>query len=99
MDLVANRSTEQAVAAFLLEINDCLDDDFHAATVFYDVKKAFNTLNHEILLDKIINSGIRGKGLQIIISYLCRRKITEDIGGKMTNLKSLNDIGVAQDSV
>ena len=35
----ANRSTEQAVAALLLEINDCLDDYFHVATVFYDKKK------------------------------------------------------------
>ena len=28
-----NRSTEHAVAASLLEINDCLDADFHVATV------------------------------------------------------------------
>ena len=70
----ANRSTEHAIAALLLEIDDCLDDDFHVATVFYDIKKAFDTLNHEILLDKMINSGIRGKALQIIKSYLCGRK-------------------------
>ena len=88
----ANRSTEQALAALLLEINDCLDDDFYVTTVFYDIKKAFDTLNHEILLDKMINSGIRGKGLQIIKSYLCGRKITVNVGGKMTNLKSLIDI-------
>ena len=95
----ANRSTEHAVAALSLEINYCLDDDFHVATVFYDIKKAFDTLNHEILLNKMINSGIRGKGLQIIKSYLCGRKITVDVGGKMTNLKSLIDIGVPQGSV
>ena len=92
-------STEHAVTALLLEINDSLDDDFHVATVFYDLKKAFDTLNHEILLDKMINSSTRGKGLQIIKSYLCWHKITVDIGGKMTNLKILNDIGVPQGSV
>ena len=95
----ANRSTKHAVASLLLEINDCLDDDIHVATVFTDVKKAFETLNHGILLNKMINSGVRGKGLQIIKSYLCRRKITVDVGGKMTNLKSLIDIGVTQGSV
>ena len=47
----------------------------------------------------MINSGIRGKGLQIIKSYLCGRKITVDVGGKMTNLKSLTGIGVPQGSV
>ena len=69
------------------------------ATVFYDIKKSFDTLNHKILLDKMINSGIRGKGSQIIKSYLCGRKITVNVGGKMTNLKSLIDIGVPQGSV
>ena len=47
----------------------------------------------------MINSGIRGKGLQIIKSYLCGRKITVNVGRKMTNLKSLIDIGVSQGSV
>ena len=84
----ANLLTEHAVAALSLEINDCLYDDFHVITVSYDVKIAFDVLNHDILLDKMINSSIRGKGLQIIKSYLCGRKITVDVGGKMTNLKS-----------
>ena len=47
----------------------------------------------------MLNSGIRGKGWQIIKSYLCRCEITVDVGGKMTNLKSLNDIGVPQATV
>jgi len=47
----------------------------------------------------MINSGTRGKGLQIIKSYLCGRKITVDVCGKMTNLKSLIDIGVPKGSV
>ena len=36
----ANCSTEHAVAALLLEINDCLDNDSHVATVFCDIKKS-----------------------------------------------------------
>ena len=40
----ANRSTEHAVTALLFEINHCLDDDFHVATVFYDAKKKYLTL-------------------------------------------------------
>ena len=94
-----NRSTEHAVAALLIEIIDCLDDNFYVATVFYYVKKAFDTLNLEILLDKKINSSMRGKGLKINKSYLCRRKITVEVGGKIANLKNLKDIGVPQGSV
>ena len=33
------------------------------ATVFYDVKKVFDTLNHEILSNKMENAGIRGIGI------------------------------------
>ena len=47
----------------------------------------------------MINPGIRGKGLQIIKSYLCGRKIAVDVGEKMTNLKCLIDIGAPQGSV
>ena len=43
------RSTEDAVAATHIFINDALDDDCLAATLFFDIKKAFDTLNHEIL--------------------------------------------------
>ena len=35
----ANRSAEHAVAALLLEKNDCIDDDFHVSIVFNNIKK------------------------------------------------------------
>lgn len=95
----AGHSTEQAVAALVLEINDCLDSNYHVSTVFYDVKKAFDTLNHEILFDKMENSGIRGKGLEIIRSYLYGRKIVVDVDGHLSSLNDLEDIGVPQGSV
>ena len=40
-------------------INDALDDDCLAATLFFDIKKVFDTLNHEILFKKLENMGIR----------------------------------------
>ena len=55
-----NRSTEDAVAATHIFINDALDDDCLAATLFFDIKKAFDTLNHQLLFKKLKNTGIRG---------------------------------------
>ena len=48
-----DRSTEEAVAATHIFINDALDDDCLAATLFFDIKKAFDTLNHEILFKNL----------------------------------------------
>ena len=41
---------------------------------FIDLQKAFDTLNHEILLQKMENYGFRGKILSLIVSFLKDRR-------------------------
>ena len=43
------------------------------AVVFFDLKKAFNTVNHKILLSKLKNYGISGNAYQWFESYLENR--------------------------
>ena len=69
------------------------------SALFYDIKKAFDTLNHEILMEKINNTGIRGKGLDLIKSYLHGRKIQVEINGHLSSHIVIDDIGVPQGSV
>ena len=40
------------------------------AVFFLDIKKAFDTVNHEVLLTKLQCYGIRGQELEFLTSYL-----------------------------
>ena len=50
-----------------------LNDRKHVTTIFIDLKKAFDTVNHEILLNKLQKIGIRGIAYQWIKSYISHR--------------------------
>ena len=42
--------------------------------IYLDLSKAFDTLDHAILLDKLFHYGIRGNPLKLISSYLENRQ-------------------------
>ena len=45
----------------------------HICAVFLDLKKAFDTVNQQILLPKLEKYGIRGLPLQLLESYVNKR--------------------------
>ena len=55
-----NRSTTLAVLDLSARITKALDRGNYAANVFLNFAKAFDTVNHQILLSKLENYGIRG---------------------------------------
>ena len=53
-----------------------MENKLHVAGVFIDLSKAFNSLDHKILLHKLEYLGIRGVSLQLFRSYLHDRQQT-----------------------
>ena len=60
-----------------LEITDyitkAMDKGLYSVGLFLNVSKAFNSINHEILLFKLEHYGIRGVALSWFLSYLSNR--------------------------
>jgi hypothetical protein len=70
----ANKSTETASQSFLESIQDAVDRGQHAIEIFFDLTKAYDVINHDILLGKLNSYGIRGMTNSWLKSYLAHRK-------------------------
>ena len=92
------RSTQEALMNFTENIYDALDAHEHNISILIDLKSAFDTLNHSILISKLELYGIRGVPLKWIESYLSDRKFYVSLNGSSSSTRTLN-IGIPQGSI
>ena len=83
---------------FLCPVEPLYFSDEKSTTVFIDLQKTFDTINHSILLKKMEHYGVRGIALDWFTSYLSDRKKYASVNGYTSDYLNIS-CGVPQGSV
>jgi hypothetical protein len=93
-----NHSTVHPMVQFTNFISDALNRKEHAIALFCDLRKAFDTVDHVILLKKLKKLGIKGSAHLWFSDYLKNRHQFVHLNGKNSSLLSIL-LGVPQGSI
>ena len=86
-----------ATATFIDDIALGLNDGNFTVAVFLDIKKAFDTIDHKIIIKNLKHAGVGRKSLPLFLNYLINRKQCVLYKGFKSNINSLST-GVPQGS-
>ena len=90
-----NHSTSLALVDVLDTINNYLDKHEKVIALYLDLQKAFDTVDHDILLYKMYNYGICGELLKWFRSYLSDRRQYVCVGNACSDFRPIK-CGVPQ---
>ena len=91
-------STTQALVEITDRLRSAIDKQELTCGIFIDLTKAFDTVDHNILLQKMFNYGIRGNVYNLFQSYLSNRQQFVKVNNVNSNMKTVK-CGVPQGSV
>lgn len=95
-------STVDAILSFYMRILNNFNDKLKTVGIFFDFTKAFDTINHGLLLRKLAHYGVRGPALDWLKMYLSGRTQAVRLSGSGGTVFSDwmdVDVGVPQGSV
>ena len=93
-----NRSTNFALIDLINKITTAIDNNEFAVGVFLDLSKAFDTIDHSLLLHKLEFYGIRGTALEWFKNYVTKIYQCVRYNNKTSEKKEIT-CGVPQGSV
>ena len=94
----SGHSTELATCKFYEDVLINLNNNHASCAVIIDLSKAFDSVNHQILLHKLYRYGIRGSTHQLLTSYLKNRTQYIQVNNIKSNICHINT-GVPQGSI
>ena len=93
-----NHSTQHAIITLVDKITKSVDSGDIVINLFVDLRKAFDTVSHSILVKKLYAYGIRGNILELCASYLKNRTQFVTYDGEKSETKHIT-CGVPQGSI
>lgn len=94
----AHHSTESAITMFVEKTKCLLDRNSCVGAVFLDLKRAFDTVDHQILLTKLSEFNFSAQGLNWFGSYIADRKQCVVVDGVKSPYLDF-PVGVPQGSI
>jgi Reverse transcriptase (RNA-dependent DNA polymerase) len=95
---VPKSNTCAAVLNFITFIRHSLNSKKFTSAIFIDMSKAFDCVVHDILLEKLYKSGVRGDFHALLASYLSGRSQMVQIGGSLSSAQEVR-LSVPQGSI
>ena len=93
-----NRSTTHAISELTDDINNNLNNGKKTAAIFIDFKKAFDCVQHDILINKLRDIGFNESALSWTADYLQERKQRVKVNGSLSDFETVKQ-GVPQGSI
>lgn len=91
-------STQHSLLIMIEKWKTALDKGQYIVAIFMDLSKAFDTINHFLLLAKLKAYGYSDNALKYMYSYLIGRKQRCQVNGKYSEWECL-EVGVPQGSI
>jgi retron-type reverse transcriptase len=94
-----SRSCELALNTMIEDWRSALDIKEHLFAVFLDLSKAFDTVNHELLLKKLSFFNLDTSVVALVANYLHNRRIKVKVNGMLSKEVKKDSLGIPQGSI
>ena len=85
----AKHSTSHVITDVTNKLKNFCDNRHFTCLILLDLSKAFDTVNHQILLTKLEKYGVTGNSLKLINDYLTNRKQVVSVNNVFSEQKSI----------
>ena len=94
-DFRKNSSTELAALELIDRLLNQMNNHKIPINFYIDLSKAFDSLQHDILLEKLAHYGLTNQAIALLKSYLSNRKQYVQLSDVRSSVRSIS-VGVSQ---